>query len=338
MNDLQLQDELWRLIQGFKMTQAIYVVTKLGIPDLLKEGPRSYEELAQETHAHAPSLYRVLRLLTALGLFTEGEAHRFAVTPMGAFLQTGVAGSMHNMVLRFGYADFWQVWRALLYSVQTGQPSWEHVFGLSPWQYRAQNPEAAAVFDAFMAESIANLAPAVVAAYDFSTTSSLVDVGGGRGQLLGSILQTYQALHGVLFDLPHVVAEAFPLLERAEVTERCQIIGGDAFKAVPADYETYLLSRVIHDWDDEHAVTLLTRCQQAMQPQGKVLLVEYMILADRAEVHVLESDVNMLVAMGGKERTDAEYRALLSAAGLTQTRLLPVLPPYYLIEAVRVTA
>jgi O-methyltransferase domain len=162
-------------------------------------------------------------------------------------------------------------------------------------------------------------------------------VGGGHGQMLTSILQAHPLLDGVLFDLPHVVKGALPLLEEAGVSGRCQVIGGDAFTAVPADYDTYLLSRVIHDWDDERTIAILTRCHQAMQPQGKVLLVERVIPTDRtAELHVLESDVIMLVAPGGKERTEAEYRALLESAGFELTQLIPVLTPYYLIEAVRV--
>ena len=153
--------------------------------------------------------------------------------------------------------------------------------------------------------------------------------------MLASILQAHPTLHGVLFDLPHVVKGAPALLEVAGVSERCTIIGGDVFTGAPTDYETYLLSRVIHDWDDERALTILTRCQQAMKPQGKVLLVERVILSGgTTELLVLESDVNMLVATGGKERTDAEYAALLSAAGFEFTRLIPVLPPFYVIEAV----
>ena len=156
--------------------------------------------------------------------------------------------------------------------------------------------------------------------------------------MLASILQAHPTLHGVLFDLPHVVNGASPLLEAAGVAGRCEVVGGDAFMAVPADHETYLLSRVIHDWDDERAIALLTRCHEAMQPGGKVLLVERVILASGTEqLLVLESDVQMLVvAPGGKERTDAEYRALLNAAGFELTRLIPVLPPFYVIEAVRV--
>jgi hypothetical protein len=335
-NDYPPQLALQQLIQGFQVTQCIYVAAKLGIADLLKDGPQSSEDLAQATGTHAPSLYRVLRLLTAVGLLTEGEAHSFALTPLGVYLQTGVAGSMLNTALNYGGEPAWQVWGDLLHSVETGEPSFQYVFGLKAWDYFAQHPEQAALFNNMMTDLTAGVAPTVAAAYDFSATPTLVDVGGGHGQMLASILQAHPTLHGVLLDLPHVVKGAPPLLEAAGVADRCEVIAGDAFTAVPADYETYLLSRVIHDWDDERAITLLTRCQQAMQPQGKVLLVERVILSGSTpQLLVLESDVNMLVLPGGKERTDAEYRALLSAAGFELTRLIPVLPPFYVIEAVR---
>lgn len=335
-NDVPPQIVLQQLIRGFQVTQCISVAAKLGIADLLKDGPRSSEDLAQATATHAPSLYRILRLLTAVDLFTEGENHQFALTPLGVSLQTGVPGSVRNMALFFGDTVNWHVWGALLHSVQTGQPAYEHIFGLTGWEYRAQHPETAALFDQFMTESTASVARTVATAYDFSATGTLVDVGGGHGQLLASILQAYPTLHGVLFDLPHVVKGASPLLE-AGVSDRCQVMGGDVFTAVPADFETYLLSRVIHDWDDERAITILTRCHQAMKPQGKVLLVERVILTEMTPaLLVLESDVHMLVGPGGKERTEAEYRSLLKAAGFELTKLIPVLTTYYIIEAVRV--
>jgi hypothetical protein len=193
------------------------------------------------------------------------------------------------------------------------------------------------LFDHMMTEWTASVAPTVAVAYDFSTTHTLVDVGGGHGQMLASILQAYPTLHGVLFDLPHVVKGAPLLLETAGVASRCEVIGGDAFTAVPADYDTYLLKGVIHDWDDERAIAILARCHQDMKRQGRVLLVERVILTGKTpELLVLESDVQMLVMAGGKERTEAEYRALLSAAGFEFTKLIPVRTPYYVIEAVPV--
>jgi O-methyltransferase/methyltransferase family protein len=336
-NDVPPQLALQALIQGYQVTKCIYVAAKLGIADLLKDGPRTSEELAQVTGTHAPSLYRVLRLLTAAQLLSEGEAHAFALTPLGTYLQSGVPGSLRTTALNFGGEPTWQVWGALLHSVETGQPAYQQVFGLSNWDYRAQHPEAEALFDQTMSEWTASVAPTVAAAYDFSASARLVDVGGGHGQMLASILQAHPSLHGVLFDLPHVVQGAPPLLEAAGVADRCEIIGGDAFTAVPANAETYLFSRVIHDWDDARAVTLLTRCHQAMRPQGNVLLVERVIPSDSpAPLLVLESDVNMLVATGGKERTDDEYRALLGAAGFELRQIIPVLPPFSLLEAVRV--
>ncbi|GAC1591762.1 MAG: methyltransferase [Ktedonobacteraceae bacterium] len=328
---------LLQLIQGFQVSQCIYVAAKLGIADLLKDSPRTSEELAQVTGTHAPSLYRVLRLLTAVDLVTEGEAHSFALTPLGIYLQSGVPGSLRHMALAYGEKPFWPVWGALLHSMETGEPSFQHVFGLKMFDYYAQHPEEAVLFDHMMTEWTASVAPTVTVAYDFSTTHTLVDVGGGHGQMLVSILQAHPTLHGVLFDLPHVVKGALPLLEEAFVSDRCQVIGGDAFTAVPADYDTYLLKGVIHDWDDEHAIAILARCHQAMKPQGKVLLVERVIVTGSTpELLVLESDVQMLVLPGGKERTEAEYRALLEAVGFKLTKLIPVLRPYYIIEAVRV--
>ncbi len=337
-NDFPPQLVLQQLIQGFQVTQCIYVAAKLGIADLLKDGPRTSEELAQVTGTHAPSLYRVLRLLTAVGLLTEGEAHSFALTPLGTYLRSGVPGSMRETVLLYGEKPFWQVWGDLLHSVETGEPSFEHVFGLALFEYNQQHPEHATLFNNMMTEWTASVAPTVAAAYDFSATQTLVDVGGGHGQMLASILQAHPTLQGVLFDLPHVVKGAPPLLEAAGVADRCQVIGGDAFTAVPAGYETYLLSRVIHDWNDERAIALLARCHQAMKPQGKVLLVERVIVAGSSpQVLVLESDVQMLVlSYGGRERADAEYRALLKAGGFEVSRLIPVLTPFYVIEAVRV--
>ena len=336
-NDFPPQLVLQQLIQGFQVTQCIYVAAKLGIADLLKDGPKSSEDLAQATGTHAPSLYRVLRLLTAVDLLTEGETHSFALTPLGASLQTGMPGSLRNMALAYGEKPIWPVWGALLHSVQTGEPSFQHVFGLSLFDYYAQHPEEAVLFDNMMTELTASVAPTVAVAYDFSTTQTLVDVGGGHGQMLASILQAYPTLHGVLFDLPHVVKGALPLLENAGVASRCEVIGGDFFTAVPADYDTYVLKGVIHDWDDERAIALLSRCHQAMKQQGKVLLVERVIVTGSTpQVLVLEQDVQMLVLPGGKERTENEYRTLLTAAGLELTRIIPVRTPYYVIEAVRV--
>ena len=209
-DDFPPQFVLQQLIEGFKITQCLSVAAKLGIADRLSEGQRSSEELAQATGTHAPSLYRLLRLLCAVGIVTEGETHHFALTPLGASLRTGVPGSLRNMVLFYGDKANWQVWQALLHSVETGQPAYQHVFGLTGYDYRAQHPETAALFTNFMTELTASVAQAVATACDFSRYRTLVDVGGGHGQILASILQAHPTLQGLLFDLPYVVAGAAP--------------------------------------------------------------------------------------------------------------------------------
>jgi O-methyltransferase domain/Dimerisation domain len=337
IDDFSPQLYLQQMIQGFQVTQCIYVAAKLGIADLLKDGSRTSEELAKATGTHAPSLYRVLRLLTAVDLLREEETQTFALTRLGTYLQTGVPGSMHDTVLCYCDTPVWRGWGDLLYSVETGKTGYEHVLGLSLFDYNQQHPEHGSVFNNMMTEWTAAVAPTVAAAYDFSSLGTLVDVGGGHGQMLASILQAYPILQGVLFDQSHVVKGAPPLLERAGVGDRCQVVGGDFYSSVPNGYDAYLLSRVIHDWDDEHAITILNRCHDAMQRGGKILLVERVIISDSdPQVLVLESDVQMLVLARGKERTDAEYGALLHAAGFEVMRLIPVLTPFYVIEAVRV--
>jgi hypothetical protein len=338
-DDFPPQLVLRQLIQGFQVTQCIYVAARLGIADLLKDGPRSSEDLAQATGTHAPSLYRVLRLLTAVDVLREGEAHTFTLTSLGTYLQTGIAGSLRDMVLFYGDAPFWQVWGDLLHSTETGETGYEHLFGLSLFDYGQQHSKHGTLFHRMGTEWVATAAPTIATAFNFAATQTLVDVGGGHGQMLGSILQAHPTLHGVLFDLPHVVQGALPLLERAGVADRCELIGGDAFTALPAGFETYLLSRVIHDWDDERTLALLSRCHQAMLPMlpgGHLLLVERVIVVGSpSQVLTLESDVQMLVVAGGKERTEAEYRALLDAAGFAVVQLIPVLTPFYVVEAVR---
>ena len=331
------QLELQRLIQGFQVTQCIHVAAKLGIADLLKDGTCTSEELAQATGTYAPSLYRVLRVLTAVHLLAEEESHAFALTPLGAYLQTGVSGSMHDTVLCYCDTPVWRAWGDLLYSTETGKTGYEHVLGLSLFDYNQQHPEHGTLFNNMMTEWTAAVAPSVAEAYDFSNVGTLVDVGGGHGQMLASILRAYPTLQGVLFDQPHVVAGAPTLLESADVGDRCEVVGGDFFTAVPAGHEAYLLSRVVHDWEDTEAIAILSRCHAAMRPGGRILLVERVIISGSApQVLVLESDVQMLVLARGKERTDAEYGAMLSAAGFEVTRLIAVLSPFYVIEAVRV--
>ncbi|NOT55387.1 MAG: methyltransferase domain-containing protein [Deltaproteobacteria bacterium] len=330
---------LFQMVTGYYISQAIYVAAKLGIADRLTNGPRSSDELAHTTGAHAPSLHRLLRLLVSAGVFAEQEDGRFALTPIGSYLQTETPGSLRAVALQFTGPLHQQAWSALLHSVQTGETAFDHLFGMELFPYLVQHPEEAAVFNAAMTAFSTQVATAVVTTYDFAPFGTIVDVGGGQGALLRAILHATPTARGVLFDLPQVVTGAKEPIEAASLTERCTIVGGDFFESVPSDGDAYLLSGVIHDWDDERSIAILHNCHRVMRPQGKLLLVEAVVPVriDRSlpSQFSVRGDVNMLVHTGGRNRTEAEYRALFEAAQFTLTRIIPTQGAVKILEGMR---
>jgi hypothetical protein len=335
--DLPPPFALFRMVTGFYLSRAIHVAAKLGIADLLADGPRGHEDLAAATHTHAPSLRRVLRLLASAGVFSEEADERFGLTPIGACLRSGVPGSMRAAALLFGGISQ-QAWGDLLHSVETGEPAFRRVFGLEPFDYMAQHPDEAANFDAAMADFTRQIATAVAAAYDFAPFRKIVDVGGGNGALLTGILKANPALTGLLFDLPPVAERAAAELRAQGLGERCEIVGGDFFEAVPAGGDAYLLKHVIHDWDDARATTILSNCRRAMGAKARLLIVEG-VYPERIEQSdesrgAASNDVNMLVCTGGRQRSEAEFRALYDAAGLKLMRVVPTQTPVKVIEGV----
>jgi orsellinic acid C2-O-methyltransferase len=326
---------LFRMITGFYVSRAIHVAAKLGIADLVGDGARGADELAQATRTHAPSLKRVLRLLASAGLFTDEADGRFALTPVGACLRSGVPGSMRAAALLFGGITQ-QAWGDLLYSVETGEPAFRRVFGLEPFAYMAQHPDEAANFDAAMADFTKHIAAAVAAAYDFSPFRRIVDVGGGNGTLLAGILKANPTLSGVLFDLPEVAGRASASLRELGLADRCETVGGDFFKEVPGGADAYLLKHVIHDWNDERAAAILRNCRRAIDGTAKLLIVEgvYPARVDQSDESrgAAANDVNMLVCTGGRQRSEAEFRSLYAAAGFRLTRIVPTQTPVRIIE------
>jgi hypothetical protein len=323
-----------QMIQGFWVSRALYVAAKLGIPDLLKDGPKSSAELAQATGTHAPSLYRVLRALDSVGVFAEDDQQRFALTPLGATLRTDIPGSLSFFAIEELGENHYPAWEKVLHSVKTGAIAFNHVYGASKWQYMTGHPEEARIFDEAMTSFSSVVASAVVAAYDFSSCATIVDVGGGDGSLLAAILKTHPQLRGVLADLPHVVEGAQRRFKTEGLAGRCAIAPSDFFESAPKG-DTYVLKWIIHDWDDERSVTILKNCRNAMTKDGRVLVVEAVIQPGSATSFGKFMDLNMLVMTGGRERTDAEYRALLDSAGLKLTRIIPTHTEMNVIEAVR---
>jgi SAM-dependent methyltransferase len=322
---------LLQMVTGYWVSQTIYVAAKLGIADLLKDGPKNYEELAKATGTHKRSLYRLLRALASVGVFAEAEDGRFGLTPLGKCLQTEIPGSVRAIMINHG-ERLYRPWGDLLHSVRTGEPAVKHVF-----ECLAQDPESAAIFSEAMAEITTQVSTAVVADYDFSRFSKIVDIGGGTGTLILSILKANPQMSGILFELPHVVEDARKHLDAAGLTERCAVLAGDFFEFVPSGGDAYILKNIIHDWDDEHALKILQNCHRAMGENGKLLLVEGVIPPGNEPSFSKLVDLNMLVMAGGCERTEAEYRALFAAAGFKLTNVVPLQSPFSfsVIEGVR---
>jgi hypothetical protein len=324
---------LVQLILGKCVSMAISVVAKLRVADLLADGPKTIADLAAKTKTHAPSLYRLLRPLAAAGVFTEDVDGRFALTPMGEYLRTGVKGSLRGMADFFGSDWSWRAWGQMLESVQTGRPAFDSVFGEPVFDYLGKHANESAVFNEGMTGFSSNIAPAVAEAYNFAAFKTVVDVGGGHGVLLNTILQAHAGVSGIVFDSPHVVAGAAGAIREAGLTGRCRAVGGDFFESVPAGGDAYLMKHIIHDWPDDRATTILRNCRKGVNPGGKLLLVELVIAPGNAADFGKLIDLEMLVIAGGRERTEVEYRQLLAAAGWRLTRVPPTMSPAQIVEA-----
>ena len=328
-----------QIMTGFRVSRATHVAAKLGIADLLKDGPKSSEELAQLTDTHAPSLYRVMRALASAGVFGQDEQGRFTLTPVAATLRSDVPNSLRALAIMNLGEERYQAWGDLMHSVRTGEIAFNRVFGMGLWEYYSQHPEQAKIFDESMANFIAAHNAAVLASYPFSAIDTLVDVGGGNGSFIISALQANPRMKGVLFDLPHVAEQARKRIADAGLAERCEIIGGDIFTSVPEGGTAYILSQIIHDWDDDRAIAILESCHRAMKDKAKLLLVER-ILPARAEQSVALQrafmlDVHMMATTGGRERTEAEYRTLVEAAGFEMLKIIPTQSELTVIECAR---
>jgi hypothetical protein len=337
-SSLALRLSLLNLAHSYRIAQAIYVATVLGVADSLADGPKSADELAQTTSTHAPSLARLLDALAAFDVLQEASPGRFSLAALGEFLRADHAQSVRDAVLLFGSEDFWRTWGDLLHCVRTGESAMSHLHGVpNVFQYYAKHPELNALMNAGFAANGRVRADAVVAAYDFTKSGVVVDVGGGQGQLVTTILRAFPGLRGILFDQPHVVADAAPLVEAAGVAERLEIVAGDMFADVPNNGDTYLLMNIIHDWDDAQALTILKNCHQAMRPQTTLLLIEQVLPSPVVPSATAQSqtlaDLNMLVRTGGQERTEEAHRSLLETAGYALVSVIPTQTAHSVIQA-----
>jgi len=320
-----------QMIFGKWVAMALSVAAKLRVADALADGPQSVPDLAGETKTHAPSLFRLLRALASVGVFAEDADGRFRQTPLSEVLRSDVPGSMRAVADYCGSDWSWRPWGKLLETVRTGWTAFDEVFGEQAFDYLGKHPDESAVFNEGMTGFSMQESPAVAEAYDFSRFGTIVDVGGGHGHLLCTILKKYPGPKGVVFDAPHVAAGATPRIADAGLAGRCRAEGGDFFAAVPAG-DAYVMKHIIHDWPDDRAATILRNCRAAARPGAKVILVEMVIPPGNDPSPGKLLDLEMLVIASGKERTEAEYADLLAGAGWRLTRVVPTRSPASVVE------
>ena len=328
-------DEAYRLVQGFRAYQMLVAACELKLPDLLAAGPKSVHDLAAATETHEPSLRRFLRGLAVWGLVDQQDGDCYAGTALADSFRSDIPG-MRNMTLNLA-AEAYTAWGSILYSLRTGEPAFEHVFGRSRWDVLADDPQAAARFNAHMVEITSRVAAGFVRAYDMNGIATVVDVGGGNGALLAAVLKANPRVDGVLFDVPAGIAGARAFLESAGVADRTTLVEGSFFESVPPA-DLHMLKSIVHDWDDEHAIQILRTCRRAMRSSGRLVLVER-ILPERIEglpssLDAVMLDLHMMVVLGGRERTSDEFRKLLAAADLRMTRTIPAASGFGIFEAV----
>jgi hypothetical protein len=313
------RERLFRLSSGFRLTQALYVVAKLGIADRLADGPQDADHLAREVGAHPDSLFRVLRALASFDVLTMDRERRFGLTPMGEYLCSTRSGSLAAFATFQGEEPY-RAFGDLLHTVKTGETAFDHLYGMGHFDFLAQHREASATFHRAMAGNFEELGDPLEG-YDLRDHRVVVDIGGGRGMLLAGVLRHHPHLRGILYDLPNAVADAPALIESTGLRGRCEIRTGSAFDSVPSGGDVYVMSRILHDWPDEKAIRFLRNCRSVIPDRGVLLLREAVLNEGAPPPPLAQLDLMMMAMTGGRERTEAEWRELLYRAGFALLRV-----------------
>jgi hypothetical protein len=328
--------QLIQMASGFWVSRIVYAAAKLELADRLAGGPKSADELAGAAGMHAPTLHRLMRTLAGLGILTERDGRRFALTPLGEALRTGAPGSARATIVTVAGHMFWRAWEQIMYCLETGKTGFEKAFGEPVFDYLSKHPDEASLFSETMVGVHGAEPQAVAEAYDFSGFGTVVDVGGANGNVLAAILNRHPGPRGILFDLPHVVRDAPALFQARGVADRVSIEPGSFFDGVPKGGDAYVLSHIIHDWSEGQCLTILGNCRRAMRAEGRLLIIEMVLPPGDAPHPGKILDMTMLVMPGGLERTDGEYADLLARAGFRMTRVVPTGTAVDVIEAVPV--
>ncbi len=333
-NTQEPQVLLGQLLFGKQMTYCLSGMARLGVADHMNATPMTVEEIAAKTGAHAPSLYRVMRMLASMGVFKEEQGKRFALTPAGELLKSDAPGTMRYFAMMFG--DEWttRAYEHFTDCLRTGRDGVSKAYGKPVFDLLAERPEQSNTFQAAMTSSSTMAGKAVTDAYDFSGIKRLADVGGGHGALLASILQRHPQMQGVLFDRAEIVA-GVSNDQFAGCEGRITIEGGSFFERVPDGCDAYIMKHIIHDWSDEHCLTILKLMREKLPAGGRVLVCEMVVTDEPGPTPAKMLDIEMLVmTVGGKERTKDEFAELFALSGLRLSRIVPTERPICVIEAV----
>ncbi|HNN96794.1 MAG TPA: methyltransferase [Pseudomonadota bacterium] len=324
MSDSSASEALLAMVHGYQASQMVYAAAKLGIADHLKDGPLSAEQVASRVGADQEQMFRFLRGLAMHGVLTRNHQGLFALTAVGELLRSDRPSSLHDYVLFVDSEPMYQAWSGLWRSVLSGGVAFERVNGVAFFDHCVKNPEFGTRFNHLAGRRTHAVAAALVAAYDFSSVTQVMDVGGGNGTLIAEILEANRHLHGILFDMPSVIVDAQRYLQERGLLPRCQLVGGSLFESIPQFDGLVLLKSILHDWDNAHCAQILEACRKAMSAASKLLVIERVMPegTDRAK-STIASDLDMMVMVGGAERTEAEFRALLESAGFTLCRVIP---------------
>lgn len=327
--------KLLLLVNGYQVSQAIHAAATLKLADFAGDAPRSAEDIAADAGTAPEPTYRLLRALASIGIFEETDDNRFTANELSVLLRSDDPRSMRGWADFIGRPMHWQLWGDLVHCVQTGQDSARHLYGGSIWDVRAGMPEENAVFNAAMASLSGSVIPAILeSGFDFNRFDWIVDVGGGNGTLLAAILGANPHPRGTVFDLPHVVSGVPAVAAAAGVEGRCDSVPGNFFaESVPPGADAYILKNVAHDCTDDDTSAILRNIRDAMLPTGRVIVIERMVSAPNGNRVSTFSDLNMLVATGGKERTTAQWEELFAASGLALVGVTPTAAAAFIIEA-----
>ncbi|QDT95938.1 methyltransferase [Gimesia aquarii] len=334
MSEASPHRQLDQMITGYWTSQSIFAAAKLGIADLLEEGPQHVNQLAAASNTNSDALYRLLRALASIGIFAEEEQRRFSLTPLAELLRSDIPGSKRALAMMTGDEQF-HAWAEILYTLETGKKSFDKVFNKPIFEYLSEHPDKGHIFDQAMTGIHGRETSTILEAYDFSEFKVLADIGGGNGSNLIGLLQHYPEMKGILFDLPHVVERSQTNLENAGLNNRCESIGGSFFDSVPLTADAYLMRHIIHDWDDEKSLTILRNCHAVMPENSKLLVIESVIPPGNEPFAGKFLDLVMMLIPGGKERTEEEYKTLYNQAGFELTRIVPTKTELSIIEGVK---